>query len=101
MGSKVERPILVTGAAGRVGAVGRSIVKLLRQRGLQVRALVRRLDERADALHATGAEVVVGDPGRAYLPRPRLVRLAAYDVPVERSLEGSELMPTTVWRLAR
>jgi|SRR5215831_11959214 len=61
VGSKVERPILVTGAAGRVGAVGRSIVELLRQRGLQVRALVRRLDERADALHATGAEVVVGD----------------------------------------
>ena len=36
-------------------------MELLRQRGLQVRALVRRLDERADALHTTGAEVVVGD----------------------------------------
>jgi len=31
---KVERPILVTGAAGRVGAVGRTIVELLRQRGV-------------------------------------------------------------------
>jgi NAD(P)H dehydrogenase (quinone) len=61
MDSKVERPILVTGAAGRVGAVGRTIVKLLRRRGLQVRALVRREDERADALRATGADVVVGD----------------------------------------
>jgi hypothetical protein len=30
VGSKVERPILVTGAAGRVGAVGRGIVELLR-----------------------------------------------------------------------
>ena len=39
VGSKVERPILVTGAAGRVGAVGRGIVELLRRRGLQVRAL--------------------------------------------------------------
>jgi NAD(P)H dehydrogenase (quinone) len=56
-----QGPILVTGAAGRVGAVGRGIVELLRRGGLQVRALVRRLDERADALHATGAEVVVGD----------------------------------------
>src|SRR5208282_731906 len=61
MDSKVEPPILVTGAAGRVGAVGRTIVELLRRRGLPVRALVRRDDERADALRATGTEVVVGD----------------------------------------
>jgi NAD(P)H dehydrogenase (quinone) len=59
--STVARPILVTGAAGQVGAVGRSIVELLRERGLAVRALVRRNDERADALRAAGAEVVVGD----------------------------------------
>jgi len=48
---------------------------------------------------ARGAEVLVGDPGRAYLPRPRLVPLATYDVPVERALEGSDLKRTTVWRL--
>jgi uncharacterized protein YbjT (DUF2867 family) len=54
-------PILVTGAAGRVGGVGRSIVKLLRDRGLPVRALVRHEDERADPLRAMGAEVVAAD----------------------------------------
>ena len=54
-------PILVTGAAGKVGAVGRTIVELLRQRHLPVRALARRYDERAEALSATGAEIVVGD----------------------------------------
>src|SRR4051794_27927055 len=53
--------ILVTGAAGKVGAVGRTIVELLRQRHLPVRALVRQYDERAEALSATGAEIVVGD----------------------------------------
>ncbi|MER6983780.1 NAD(P)H-binding protein [Streptomyces carpinensis] len=52
---------LVTGAAGSVGAVGRSVVEGLRRRGLPVRAMVRRDDERAEALRATGAEVVVGD----------------------------------------
>ena len=61
----VESPILVTGAAGSVGAVGRTVVELLRRRGLPVRAMVRREDERAEALRATGAEVVVGDLTRA------------------------------------
>jgi uncharacterized protein YbjT (DUF2867 family) len=54
-------PILVTGAAGRVGGVGGAIVEALRRRDLPVRALVRHEDERAEALRATGAEVVVGD----------------------------------------
>ncbi|MFK0282132.1 NAD(P)H-binding protein [Streptomyces sp. NPDC090499] len=59
------RPVLVTGAAGSVGAVGRTVVQGLRRRGLQVRALVHREDDRAQALRATGAEVVVGDLTRA------------------------------------
>ena len=54
-------PILVTGAAGRVGAVGRTVVELLRQRDIPVRALIHREDERAAGLRATGAEVVVAD----------------------------------------
>ncbi|MEV6591839.1 NmrA family NAD(P)-binding protein [Streptomyces acidicola] len=58
-------PILVTGAAGSVGGVGRSVVEGLRRRGLPVRAMVHRDDERADALRTTGAEVVVGDLTRA------------------------------------
>ncbi|MER6084826.1 NAD(P)H-binding protein [Streptomyces sp. NPDC001833] len=54
-------PILVTGAAGSIGAVGRSVAEGLRQRGLPVRAMVHREDERAETLRATGCEVVVGD----------------------------------------
>jgi uncharacterized protein YbjT (DUF2867 family) len=54
-------PILVTGAAGKLGAVGRTATELLLQRGLSVRAMVRREDDRAAALRTAGAEVVVGD----------------------------------------
>ena len=57
----LDHPILVTGAAGRVGGVGGAVVELLRRRHLPVRALVRRDDARAEALRALGAEVVVGD----------------------------------------
>src|SRR6202521_4819159 len=53
--------ILVTGAAGQLGAVGRPVTGLLLERGLPVRAMVRREDDRAAALRAAGAEVVVGD----------------------------------------
>jgi NAD(P)H dehydrogenase (quinone) len=53
--------ILVTGAAGQLGAVGRTVTGLLLDRGLAVRAMVRREDDRAASLRAAGAEVVVGD----------------------------------------
>ena len=56
-----DGPILVTGAAGQRGAVGRNVTGLLLERGLPVRAMVRREDDRATALRAAGAEVVVGD----------------------------------------
>src|SRR5258705_13728783 len=54
-------PILVTGAAGRVGAVGRTVTELLLKQGNAVRAMVRSEDKRAQALRDMGAEVVIGD----------------------------------------
>ncbi|MEW6269171.1 MAG: NAD(P)H-binding protein [Thermodesulfobacteriota bacterium] len=56
-----DGPILVTGAAGRLGAVGRTVTGLLLDRGLAVRAMVHREDDRAAALRAAGADVVLGD----------------------------------------
>ena len=57
----MANPILVTGAAGRVGAVGRTVTELLLKQGKPVRAMVRTEDERAQALRNIGAEVVVGN----------------------------------------
>src|SRR5688500_11402135 len=54
-------PILVTGAAGRVGGIGRTVTELLFKQGKSVRAMVRNEDQRAQALRDMGAEVVVGD----------------------------------------
>src|SRR6266403_781939 len=58
---KHHNPILVTGAAGAVGGIGRNLTELLLARGHRVRALVRREDERAEAPRRLGAEVVEGD----------------------------------------
>lgn len=56
-----DSPILVTGAAGDLGAIGRNLTAMLLAKGYKVRALVRREDERAEALRQLGAEVVQGD----------------------------------------
>ena len=52
---------LVTGAAGRVGGIGRTVTELLLKQGKAVRAMVRNDDQRAQTLRGMGAEVVVGD----------------------------------------
>lgn len=55
-----------------------------------------------DFLHghaARGATVLIGDPGRSYLPRDKLRRLADYSVPVTRDLEDAEIKQTAVWGL--
>ena len=46
-----------------------------------------------------GALVLVGDPGRAYLPLGRFDQVTTYDVPVERIIEDADVKHTTVWRL--
>jgi uncharacterized protein YbjT (DUF2867 family) len=58
---KHDKPILVTGAAGDIGAIGRHLTAMLLAKGHKVRALVRREDERAEALRQLGAEVMLGD----------------------------------------
>jgi predicted nicotinamide N-methyase len=49
-------------------------------------------------LASNGTTVLIGDPGRAYLPREKLTKLAEYQVPVTRALEDAEVKRTTVWR---
>ena len=51
-------------------------------------------------LHRRGHTVLIGDPGRSYLPRERLVPVATYEVPVTRALEDAEIKRSSVWRFA-
>ena len=50
------------------------------------------------SLSARGATVLIGDPGRSYLPRESLENLAFYQVPVTRTLEDADIKKTGVWR---
>src|SRR5277367_3445637 len=61
--ASLSASILVTGATGRQGGTGRAAAAYLLKRGRSVRALVRSIDERAEALRDLGIEIVVGDYG--------------------------------------
>lgn len=52
-----------------------------------------------DRVAARGGVVLVGDPGRAYLPRERLEVVATYRVPIVGALEDAEIKQTDVLRL--
>ena len=45
--------------------------------------------------------MLIGDPGRTYLPKERLTRLAEYSVPVTREPEDLEINQTTVRELTK
>lgn len=64
------------------------------------RAMAARFLPFLERARARGAVVIVGDPGRAYLPRGRFTELAAYRVPVVADLEDAAFKTTTVWELA-
>ena len=61
------------------------------------RAIVERLRPWFARLSSRGSRILVGDPGRAYLPRDVLSERATYRVPVSRDLEDAEVKKTTVW----
>jgi predicted nicotinamide N-methyase len=46
---------------------------------------------------AAGAQVLIGDPGRSYLPKDQLEKLAEYSIPVSRELEDNEIKRAAVW----
>jgi predicted nicotinamide N-methyase len=48
---------------------------------------------------ASGAAVLAADLGRAYLPRPRLTPVRAYEVPGLAAIEDRDVRTVTVWTL--
>lgn len=63
------------------------------------RPLAERLVAWLRPLAARGLLVLLGDPGRAYLPKSGLVALARYTVPTSLELEDRASREAVVWRL--
>jgi predicted nicotinamide N-methyase len=54
-----------------------------------------------ESLAARGAAVLIGDPGRSYLPTAKLAELATYQVPTTRELEDFAIKKSSVWQFRR
>jgi predicted nicotinamide N-methyase len=63
------------------------------------RPLADRLVPWLRALAQRGAIVLVGDPGRAYLPKEGLTKIAQYAVPTSLDLEDRTIRETVIWQL--
>ncbi len=53
-----------------------------------------------DKAVAQGPEVLIADPGRAYLPKSGLTEIARHDVPTSLDLENRKIMTTVIYRYA-
>jgi len=65
------------------------------------RPLAERLTRWLRACAGRGITVLLGDPGRAYLPASGLEALARYTVPTSLDLEDRRSREATVWRLRK
>lgn len=99
----------INAAANDVAVTARADDLIGRDEGWQVvcagdvcyeRDMAERVIAWLSALSARGATVLIGDPGRSYLPKGRLEAVATYQVPVTRALEDAEIKRSSVWRLA-
>jgi predicted nicotinamide N-methyase len=63
------------------------------------RPLAERLTQWLRRLAGEGVLVLLGDPGRAYLPRAGLEELARYSVPTPLDLEDRAMREGVVWRM--
>lgn len=62
--------------------------------------IAHRLIPWLEALDSAGRTVLIGDPGRFYLPKLGLERIASYHAPTTALMEDSDLRNAGVWRFS-
>ncbi len=63
------------------------------------RPLAERVEAWLRRLAGEGVDVMIGDPGRTYLPKSGLEKLTSYAVMTTRELEDTDVRNTSVWRV--
>ena len=65
------------------------------------RPMAERVFKWLTALADQGVTVLLGDPGRTYLPKQGLEKITQYAVETSRELEDTDVRRTIVWRVLR
>jgi predicted nicotinamide N-methyase len=63
------------------------------------RPLAERIEAWLRRLAGEGVTVLIGDPGRTYLPKTGLEKIVSYAVMTTRELEDTDVRNTSVWRV--
>jgi predicted nicotinamide N-methyase len=63
--------------------------------------LAGRIEAWLRGLMREGKQVLIGDPGRTYLPKENIEKLIAYAVKTDRRLEDLDVKNTAVWQLVK
>ncbi len=63
------------------------------------RPLSERIERWLRGYVAAGTRVLIGDPGRTYLPKTGMEKLVTYAVKTTRELEDTDVRATSVWQL--
>lgn len=63
------------------------------------RPLAERIEAWLRLLAGEGVTVLIGDPGRTYLPKTGLEKIVSYAVMTTRELEDTDVRNTSVWRV--
>ena len=97
----VELTIIEEDVVGRAPAGGRAAQwdVVLAGDVCYERAAAARITAWLRSLAGERCLVLLGDPGRTYLPRQGLERLIAYGVKTSRELEDSDLRNAVVWKV--
>jgi predicted nicotinamide N-methyase len=106
--ARARRAVLLNAAANGValdvvgdvldGAVALDVDVVLAGDVFYEQPMARHVERFCDEAVAAGVDVIVGDPGREYLPRKRCTALGTYEVTGTADLEGGPTTRTMVHR---
>ena len=106
----LDNPAIVSGKSVLDFGAGSGLIGIaaVENRGWEVilvgdmcyeRPLAERIEAWLRRLAGEGVEVLIGDPGRTYLPKSGMEKLVSYAVKTTRELEDTDVRNTSVWRL--
>jgi predicted nicotinamide N-methyase len=99
LNAAANEAVLETDPENRIGSTLGAVDVVLAGDVCYEQPMATRAMDWLEGLARTGVVVLLGDPGRAYLPKSGLEPLATYGIETTRELEDRDVCDTTVWKV--